>query len=49
MAERLRGAGFSPNVRHRDLLSQPSDTIEEQPAKKPIGELGSRASDEAGE
>src|SRR4029079_2355083 len=33
MAERLRGAGFAPNVRHRDLLSQPSDTIEEQPAK----------------
>ena len=33
MAERLRGAGFSPNVRHRDLLSPPSDTIEEQPAK----------------
>jgi UPF0042 nucleotide-binding protein len=32
MAERLRGAGFSPNVRHRDLLSPPSDTIEEQPA-----------------
>jgi UPF0042 nucleotide-binding protein len=49
MAERLRGAGFSPNVRHRDLLSPPSDTIEEQPANKPSGELGSRASDEAGE
>ena len=32
MAERLREAGFSPNVRHRDLLSPPSDTIEEQPA-----------------
>ncbi|WP_294124163.1 RNase adapter RapZ [Sphingomonas sp.] len=32
MADRLRGAGFSPNVRHRDLLSPPSDTIEEQPA-----------------
>jgi len=29
MAERLRGAGFSPNVRHRDLSSPPSDTIEE--------------------
>jgi len=28
MAERLRRAGFSPNVRHRDLGSQPSDTIE---------------------
>jgi len=49
MAERLRGAGFSPNVRHRDLLSPPSDTIEEQPAGTPIGALGSRASDEAGE
>ena len=33
LAERLRGAGFSPNVRHRDLASPPSDTIEEQPAK----------------
>jgi len=40
MAERLRGAGFSPNVRHRDLLSPPSDTIEEQPARKPIGGPG---------
>ncbi|QIK79786.1 RNase adapter RapZ [Sphingomonas piscis] len=28
MAERLRGAGFSPNVRHRDLPSPPRDTIE---------------------
>ncbi len=31
MAERLRRAGFSPNIRHRDLASSPSDTIEEQP------------------
>jgi len=30
MAERLRKAGFSPNIRHRDLASPPSDTIEEQ-------------------
>jgi UPF0042 nucleotide-binding protein len=44
MAERLRGAGFSPNVRHRDLLSPPSDTIEGSPA-----EPGTRASDKAGE
>jgi UPF0042 nucleotide-binding protein len=44
MAERLRGAGFSPNVRHRDLLSPPSDTIEGSPA-----DPGARASDEAGE
>ena len=28
MAERLRAAGFSPNVRHRDLSSRPSDTVE---------------------
>jgi len=28
IAERLRSAGFAPNVRHRDLASQPSDTIE---------------------
>ena len=32
MAERLRRAGFSPNVRHRDLASSPSDSIEEHPA-----------------
>jgi len=30
MAERLRNAGFSPIVRHRDLASAPSDTIEEE-------------------
>ncbi|HEY0165044.1 MAG TPA: RNase adapter RapZ [Sphingomicrobium sp.] len=28
MAERLRTAGFSPNVRHRDLTSPPSDLVE---------------------
>jgi UPF0042 nucleotide-binding protein len=30
MAERLRRSGFAPNVRHRDLASPPSDTIERQ-------------------
>jgi UPF0042 nucleotide-binding protein len=30
MAERLRRAGFAPNVRHRDLASPPRDTIERQ-------------------
>jgi UPF0042 nucleotide-binding protein len=40
MAKRLRGAGFSPIVRHRDLASAPSDTIEEQPAKTPSGNSG---------
>ena len=44
LAERLRGSGFSPNVRHRDLLSPPSDTIEGSPASP-----GARESDEAGE
>ncbi|HWJ58092.1 MAG TPA: RNase adapter RapZ [Sphingomicrobium sp.] len=29
-AERLREAGFAPNVRHRDLASPPRDTIERQ-------------------
>src|SRR4051812_29623097 len=28
MSERLQKAGFAPNVRHRDLASAPSDTIE---------------------
>jgi UPF0042 nucleotide-binding protein len=28
MAERLRRAGFSPNVRHRDLASRPNETVE---------------------
>jgi UPF0042 nucleotide-binding protein len=28
MAERLQRAGFSPNVRHRDLAQAPSDTVE---------------------
>ncbi len=44
MAKRLRGAGFSPIVRHRDLASPPSDTIEGRPAS--IGTLGQ---DEASE
>jgi UPF0042 nucleotide-binding protein len=35
MAERLRGAGFTPNVRHRDLASTPRDTIERHPGRAP--------------
>jgi RNase adapter protein RapZ len=31
MTERLRRSGFAPNVRHRDLASLPSDTIEGHP------------------
>jgi UPF0042 nucleotide-binding protein len=33
MAERLSRAGFAPNVRHRDLASPPSDTIEADPRR----------------
>jgi UPF0042 nucleotide-binding protein len=33
MAERLSGAGFAPNVRHRDLASPPRDTIERHPGR----------------
>jgi UPF0042 nucleotide-binding protein len=40
MAERLRNAGFSPIVRHRDLASQPSDTIEERPVRAEDGDTG---------
>ena len=32
MTERLRRSGFAPNVRHRDLATLPSDTIEGTPA-----------------
>ena len=30
MAERLRAAGFTPNIRHRDLASAPNDRIEDR-------------------
>ena len=49
MANRLRGAGFSPIVRHRDIASPPSDTIEGPPAETPLGDSGPRALDEASE
>jgi UPF0042 nucleotide-binding protein len=35
MAERLRAAGFSPNLRHRDLGSAPSDRIEDKAGAAP--------------
>jgi UPF0042 nucleotide-binding protein len=38
MTERLRRAGFAPNVRHRDLASPPGDTIEPQPGRAPESE-----------
>jgi UPF0042 nucleotide-binding protein len=34
MAQRLRDSGFSPNVRHRDLASPPSDSIEADPRRE---------------
>ena len=34
MAERLRSSGLNPNVRHRDLASPPSDTIEADPRRE---------------
>src|SRR6476659_9353317 len=40
MAERLRNAGFAPNVRHRDLASPRRDTIERHPRREAeAGEL----------
>ena len=44
MAKRLHDAGFSPNVRHRDLASPPSDTDEGIPADKPLGDKSSMES-----
>jgi UPF0042 nucleotide-binding protein len=38
MAERLRVAGFAPNVRHRDLASTPRDTIERDHGRVPESE-----------
>ena len=38
LAERLRRAGFAPNVRHRDLISPPRDTIERHPGRAPESE-----------
>jgi UPF0042 nucleotide-binding protein len=49
MANRLRAAGFSPNVRHRDLAKPQSDAVEDTPAEKPSGETGARAGNDAGE
>ena len=39
LAERLRASGLAPNVRHRDLASTPSDTIEGQ-SGRPGGNEG---------
>jgi UPF0042 nucleotide-binding protein len=41
MAERLRRAGFSPIVRHRDLAPQASDAFQGHPVRAICGESGS--------
>jgi len=38
IAERLRSAGFAPNVRHRDLALAPNDTIERHPGRATASE-----------
>jgi UPF0042 nucleotide-binding protein len=40
MAERLRAAGFTPNVRHRDLASAPNDRIEDKAGSGAATESG---------
>jgi UPF0042 nucleotide-binding protein len=45
MAERLRTAGFSPNIRHRDLASPPRDTIEGRPEPAQSGETDDELSE----
>ena len=41
MAERLEAAGFTPNIRHRDLASQPSDRIEDKAGRISGARVGS--------
>jgi len=41
MAERLRAAGFSPIIRHRDLASAPNDRIEDKAERATGTESGS--------
>jgi UPF0042 nucleotide-binding protein len=45
MSERLRTLGFSPNIRHRDLASPPSDTIEGRPGSAQGGDTGNELSE----
>ncbi len=41
MAGRLQAAGFSPNIRHRDLASTPNDRIEDKAGNAAASESGS--------
>ena len=45
MAERLRNAGFAPNVRHRDLRSAPNDRIEDKAGEAAASESGSESNE----
>lgn len=45
MAARLRVSGYSPNVRHRDLASAPSNAVEEKPASRANRWAEARADD----
>jgi UPF0042 nucleotide-binding protein len=45
MAERLRKAGFAPNVRHRDLGSAPNDRIEDNAGTAAASESGSESNE----
>ena len=38
MAQRLRAAGFKPNIRHRDLASAPNDVIEDTSGQAEAGQ-----------
>ncbi len=46
MVERLRGSGFPANIRHRDLSSKPSDSVEDI---RPDGSDNSPGASESGE
>lgn len=39
MGERLRARGFSPNIRHRDLSLNPSDSIEGESGQEPAASI----------
>lgn len=39
MGERLRARGFSPNIRHRDLSLNPSDSIEDESGLEPAASI----------
>jgi UPF0042 nucleotide-binding protein len=38
MAQRLRAAGFTPSIRHRDLTSAPNDVIEDTSGQAEAGQ-----------